>query len=56
MTNSTITRLSAGEVEGIGYTQPPNTELCKVWGDGVYHYELRPAGYRTPSAGLAERE
>lgn len=39
--------LSAGEVERIGYVQPPNTELRKVWGDGVYHYELRPAGYRT---------
>ena len=45
--NNKITRLEAGYVERVGYVQPPNTELRKVWGDGVYHYELRPAGYRT---------
>lgn len=42
-----IIHLSAGHVERVGYVQPANTELRKVWGDGVYHYELRPAGYRT---------
>ena len=46
--NDSITRLEAGMVERVGYIQPPNTELRKVWGDGIYHYELRPAGYRTP--------
>jgi hypothetical protein len=42
-----IESLSAGQVERVGYVQPANTELRKVWGNGVYHYELRPAGYRT---------
>ncbi len=42
-----IVSLTAGQVERVGYVQPANTELRKVWGNGVYHYELRPAGYRT---------
>lgn len=42
-----IVSLSAGEVERVGFVQPANTERRKVWGNGVYHYELRPAGYRT---------
>ena len=42
-----IVSLSAGEVERVGFVQPANTELRKVWGNGVYRYELRPAGYRT---------
>ncbi len=42
-----ITSLTAGQVERNDYVQPANTELRKVWSDGVYHYELRPAGYRT---------
>ena len=44
---SKITRLAAGIVERAGYVQPPDTELHRVWADGVYHYELRPSGYRT---------
>ena len=42
-----IVNLTAGQVERAGYVQPANTELRKVWSDGVYHYELRLAGYRT---------
>lgn len=42
-----IIRLDVGTVERVGYIQPPDTELRRVWGDDVYHYELRPAGYRT---------
>ena len=51
-----IVSLTAGQVERVGYVQPPNTELRKVWGDGVYHYELRPAGYRTQYERAIEAE
>ena len=51
-----IESLSAGMVERVGYIQPPNTELRKVWGNGVYHYELRPAGYQTQYERAIEAE
>jgi hypothetical protein len=51
-----IEKLTAGQVEMPGWIQPANTELQRVYADGVYHYEIRPAGYRTPYERAVEKE